>query len=285
MKFYSSYVFCTGLLLLLSACSDSALDPEIAASNLKFVTVSPGSITFFPTPTAPKERTITIDYSFEVSTYEITQEEFLSLLGVNPSWHTGGLYPNWEKRPVEHVTWYDAVLFCNRLSELRGLEPAYEINHLQGNLEVGYYDGSVQLKTNADGYRLPTVNEWEYACRAGTTTQFYTGNLEDKGLDCAISEPIAERAGWYCTNSRSSSLPNGESKQVGLKEPNSFGLYDMHGNVWEWCQQANTVKGGSWANEPYYARSSSSVSEVWASGCDGGSRYFNVGFRIVRTIP
>ena len=275
---------CTVSLLLLSSCSDDPLTPETVAENIRFVTISPGSLEVPAEDGATSGYTLTVDQTYEISTYEITQQEFLSLAGVNPSWHTGGIYPEWRNQPVEHVTWYDAVYFCNKLSEVKGLEPAYQIDYLEGNLEVGYYEGSVRINPNANGYRLPTTQEWEYACRAGTTTQFYTGDLTGSGNDCTTPEPVAERAGWYCTNSRSSKLPSGAPKQVGQKEPNSFGLYDTHGNVWEWCQETNTVKGGSYANTPYDSRAASTVANAWKSTCDGGSRYFNVGFRVVRTV-
>ncbi|MCB0713188.1 MAG: formylglycine-generating enzyme family protein [Ignavibacteriae bacterium] len=284
MKLSTFSTICALGLFFLSSCSDSPLTPEEAATKVTFVTVPSGYIEVPLEDGSSDTRTVGLDYSLEVSLYETTQEEFQALLGVNPSWFTGANYPGWKIRPVEHVTWFDAVVYCNRLSELRGLQPAYQINYLEGNINVGYYNGSVELLPDANGYRLPNVNEWEYACRAGTTTDFYTGDLIGDGKTCGTHELNAEKAGWYCTNSRRPSVPNGETKRVGQLEPNSFGIYDMHGNVWEWCQEANTVKGGSWANEPFFARSSSFVGEVWQTGCEGGARYFNVGFRVVRTV-
>jgi formylglycine-generating enzyme required for sulfatase activity len=164
---------------------------------------------------------------------------------------------------VEQVSWFDAVEFCNELSRQTGLEPAY-----------GMAGEQVTRNPKATGYRLPTEAQWEYACRAGTTGDRY-GELDD----------IA----WYDENS------GGESHGVGQKQANGFGLYDMLGNVWEWCNDwygrypkepvtdpagaeqgsGRVDRGGSWGNGPSIVRSAN------RAGFTPDSRDGNLGFRLV----
>ena len=147
---------------------------------------------------------------FLMSAMEITQEQYQQVIGRNPSIF------KYHNHPVENVDWYDAVIFCNKLSEMAGLEPCYNLATWECNFSKG-------------GFRLPTETEREYACRAGTTTKYYTGE----------SESDLARAGWYEKNSGAKT-----HRIVGQKEPNSFGLYDMHGNIYEWCND--------WFGKEYY---------------------------------
>lgn len=140
--------------------------------------------------------------AFKMSVTEITQSQWESIMGSNPSVHKGG------ENPVENITWLQAVEFCNKLSAKDGLSTAY-----------GIEGTTVSFIANANGYRLPTEAEWEYACRAGTTTSHFTGT----------SETELQKAAWYQANAGNVSHP------VGQKIANAFGLKDTHGNVQEWC--------------------------------------------------
>lgn len=160
---------------------------------------------------------------FLMSKYLVTQELYLEITGAAPSAFTGS------KKPVETVTWRDAVAFCNKLSDVAGLPQCYFRNKNTSDID---------FDPTASGYRLPTEAEWEYACKAGTTGARY-GDLDE----------IA----WYKANSA------GNTHEVGAKMPNSWGLYDMLGNVWEWCTDVydqsvygayRIIRGGGWSDEP-----------------------------------
>ena len=165
------------------------------------------------------EHQVTIS-AFKIGKYPVTQKQYEDVMGTNPSYFQGD---TWEaaggeaqgSRPVESVSWIDAVKFCNALSQEEGKTPAYTI-HNEGKLDVSWDKG-------ANGYRLPTEAEWEYACRAGTQTQWSFGDYAGD----------TDAYAWYSGN-----IGNG-THAVGLKATNLWGLCDMHGNVWEWCWDRN----------------------------------------------
>lgn len=205
---------------------------------------------------------------FLMSNTEVTQELYESIMGVNPSIHMNNKYP------VENISWYDAVYFCNKLSEKKGKTPVYEVN---GSTDVKKWNyiphkgntlGEVNWNTEANGFRLPTEKEWVYAARCGSL-YLYSG-----------SDKIDE-VGWYKGSSKKNYV-----HPVAKKKCNGFGLYDMTGNVHEWCWNSDLsndkyryYRGGS------YSSGTDSCLLSYRNCCNASDRYKNLGFRIVCSIP
>jgi formylglycine-generating enzyme required for sulfatase activity len=191
---------------------------------------------------------VTLTKGFYMQTTEVTQGQWQEVMGYNPS----GFKNCGDNCPVENVSWDDAQEFIKKLNR----------------------------KEKGAQYRLPTEAEWEYACRAGTETRYYTGD----------SEADLDRAGWYDDNS------GGKTHPVGRKKPNGFGLYDMHGNVWEWCSDwygdypsgsvtdpqgplsgdYRVLRGGSWFN------GGRSVRSAHRFRLEPAARYDLYGLRLAR---
>ena len=248
-------------------------DTSLEALGIKMVTIPAGSFQMGSdnASTLRPVHTVTLE-AFQMSVTEIIQAQYLAVMGNNPSYFTDN-----DDLPVERADWFNAVSFCNRLSRLAGLDSCY-----QATDELDYFGNKNQVcDYSKNGYRLPTEAEWEYACRAGTTTNYNTGD----------SESDLDRAGWYRNNC------GHKTHQVAQKEPNAWGLYDMHGNVWEWtndwyyqnynnssgsnptgpkCGHDRVLRGGSWPDNAGYCRS--------ANRCmiRPSYRNFGIGFRIVR---
>lgn len=210
---------------------------------------------------------VEISKPFYLGVYKVTQAEYEQVVGSNPSQSKGDV-----RQPVGNVSWFDAVAFCNRLSERERLQPYYKV------------DGEKVAVIGGTGYRLPTEAEWEHSCRAGTTTKW---NFGDDGS-------ILSDYAWYVGNSGNT------THKVGEKKPNQWGLYDMHGNVHEWCwdwgnykYEAKSVKdpmglsegegrvlrGGAFGDPSVFLRSSRRGS------VPPRNRAFYIGFRLARTFP
>lgn len=211
---------------------------------------------------------------FYIDKYPVTQEAYERLLGANPS--------HWKspRHPVDQVRWRDAAAFCNARSAAEGLTPAYDPETWECNFE-------------ASGYRLPTEAEFEYALRAGTDTEYFFGD----------SPSDLKQYAWFKANSPRGSHP------VGEKDPNAWGLYDMVGNVWQWCQdryqedyygqspardprgpeagENRVVRGGCWNSRPSDCRSAYRNCELpqFTDICFAKDIHGQIGFRCVRPAP
>jgi formylglycine-generating enzyme required for sulfatase activity len=228
----------------------------------------PASFTLGSTGDAPAAEKpavkVTLAAPFALARYEVTQELYQVVMGINPSKWTGS------RNSVEMVSWDQANDFCRKLTD------ALRKDKLLAEDEV---------------IRLPSEAEWEYACRAGSTTRYCFG-------DAASSDGLESSAGdlkdyaWFKGNSK------GEDPPVGKKKPNAWGLYDMHGYVWEWCADAwhpshegastdgkprrdkdvkeRVIRGGSWADDADASRS------AFRAGKPAGTRSDTIGFRCVK---
>ena len=205
---------------------------------------------------------------FSMLNTEVTQKLYTAIMGSNPSKLKG------DYNPVDTVSWYDAIYFCNKLSEKLGFTPAYEVD---GKTDVTTWNytphkgdvirGYVGLKQNADGFRLPSVYEWKYAAKGGQNFTYSGSNDIDE-------------VAWYYDNSGQTTYP------VAQKKANGYGLYDMSGNVWEWCWEYE---------EPHYRNRRyicGGGSRSYDHGCEvdfrltssANNRDGDTGFRIVRFL-
>lgn len=214
--------------------------------------------------------------SFYIAPTEVTQAEYQAIAGSNPSENPG------EQLPVENVSWYDAIRYCNALSEAEGLEPCYTIS-----------GSTVTWNKAANGYRLPTEAEWEYACRANTDTPFSFGDyVYDSNANCYNA--------YGYNNDASGRWVNGyleHTVNVTDYAPNGYGLYNMHGNVsewvWDWYGAYDTeaavnptgadsgndkvARGGAWNDFPKHIRS------AYRSAFPADVPFYGIGFRLVRS--
>ncbi|KPK64634.1 MAG: hypothetical protein AMK73_04560 [Planctomycetes bacterium SM23_32] len=245
----------------------------VTPAGIEMVLIPGGQFTMGDDGGEPDERparTVRLS-TFVMDRCEVTQEAYERLMGTNPSKFTG------PDRPVERVSWLAAVRCCNMRSLREDLQPCYD-------------DETLECDYAADGYRLPTEAEWEYACRAGAATDYSFGNEPRRLQDY----------GWFGENSRET------THAVGEKNANPWGLHDMHGNVAEWCNDfyaegyapslggvdprgpaegdERVLRGGSWRSTADACRSSARYSEPpgFADVCFGYEAY---GFRCVKAAP
>ena len=264
--------FCTvepGCFLMGSPASEPCREPETAKET---------------------QHQVTLTHRFEVAQHEVTQAEYKAVIGSDPSEE-----PTCGKGqcPVEKVTWAMAADYCNRLSLKKKLTPCYTCSGT-GAYTVCYYAKYTGAKIyTCQGYRLPTEAEWEYAYRAGTQTAFYNGPVTD--TQCTGADKNAGLIGWYKANAKL------QKHLVGQKAPNALGLYDMGGNVAEWCHDRyaadlgsapttdpwgaaagypRVVRGGEWRLSPAL-----SLRAAFRWSLHSGQSGDYIGFRCTRTIP
>ena len=207
--------------------------------------------------------------AYYLGKYEVTQKELETVMGYNPSRFKKGhkAVEGMDKSsfPVEQVSWYDSVEFCNKLSEREGLKPYYELTVTK---RIAKHIDEAEVKIlGGTGYHLPTGPEWEHACRAGSKTKYHFGDNDEDLLEYT----------WFNKNS------GDRTHAVGGKKPNAFGFYDMHGNVEEWNGEmlTNTVTGA-----PYrFVRGGAfSVGAVANPGTTNpATRNVRFGLRLART--
>ena len=215
-----------------------------------------------------RKHRVKITRPFYMGVTEVTQGQYKAVVGKDPSRFKQS------DRPAEQVSWLDAVLFCNELSEMEGRTKFYAISG----------ETVIVRDWSAGGFRLPTEAEWEYACRGKNDVRYSFGN---------DASELGKYA-WFVGNSEGSTHP------VSAREPNGFGLFDVHGNVWEWCWDVyakdyyaslpnpaidprgpekvraatRVLRGGSWL---FVARSARSAYRLWV---DPGNRAYDIGFRL-----
>ena len=265
-----------------SQAPDSSASPEDGLVLLPGGTFIMGSPEDEPWRSADETaHTVTVS-DFYLSPYEVSQRDYEALMGANPSSFTG------EDLPVENVSWLDAVAYCNARSEQEGLTPAYTV------------DGeTVSWDRSANGYRLPTEAEWEYACRAGTATPFNTEtSISPEEADYYGTYPY-EIENNYFSQENLSTRP-GQYRQTTVAvdsfSPNPWGLWNMHGNVSEWVWDLYGTYGADGATDPAGPETGTrrvyrgggwndfakNLRSAYRAALPQESASFNLGFRLAR---
>jgi sulfatase modifying factor 1 len=325
-----------------SGCDDapdsSGTSPQPVDPEIEWIEITAGSFTFGSPEGTPcrgdlheKQVPVTLTRPFLMSKYELTQKQWAAMGFPVPK-----NVPACDDCPVTYLTWYEALAWCNALSRFEGLEECYNLSSCEGEIgggcpedfqacSVGENAYRCEGKTrkrdsmyDCAGYRLPTGPEWEYAAKAGTTTNTYNGDITFDSDGICVNEPILNDIAWYCFNSGADAAESGDAVSVssdflhpiGQKQPNPFGLYDMLGNAAEWVDYVSTglslasnegepdaellvdpmgtteddddrrdYKGRAYYDRACWVRAASPSAE------DGAIRGPGYGFRPVRTLP
>jgi formylglycine-generating enzyme required for sulfatase activity len=274
------------IIAVISACSQKKTNdaPVSSDNNIalpdNFVLIKGGTFVNKTSNLYGKHATVP---DFYMGKYEVTQEEWIDIMGSNPSQFKG------DNLPVEMISWYDCVDYCNKRSIKEGLKPYYAIDTKEkdqhNKTEIDTVKWRVTINAEANGYRLPTETEWEYAAGGGQKSKsyLYSGSND------------INKVAWYWRNSGDKVLTgdwlyprieknNCKTKTIGSKEANELGLYDMSGNVREWCEDwyegfdiksgfVRVQRGGGWLGfEDFSTSSYRDNFEANGTGADQGFR-------------
>lgn len=221
---------------------------------------------------------VTLTQPFYMQTTEVTQGQWQAVIGSLPPEIASNTYGQGSTYPIYYVTWYDSAIFCNQLSTSEGKTPVYYSDNAFTTVLTGtprVTTGTVYSKYDYNGYRLPTEAQWEYTCRAGSSTAFANGGITY--TEFSPLDPNLDAIGWYGGNNGINGTAAYTSKTVAQKQANAWGVYDMHGNMFEFCSDwylgdngstavidptgtnvttfGKILRGGIWFSEAKYCRS------------------------------
>jgi formylglycine-generating enzyme required for sulfatase activity len=296
------------VVLGLSECVDPIPVPTPTPVSMEFVFIPSGTYTRGSPPEEPcrlsnegPQHQVTLTRGFYMMTTEVTRQMWADLKAMQPTLPSDPSKPCISpeiNHPVQRNTWFESILFANLMSIQNGYTRCYyKDKDFMYPIDADNYTADrIFCDFNAGGYRLPTEAEWEYAARAGSIGPYWAIEPAYSTGNCSTCRPtppleILDTIAWWCGNAEGTAHP------VAMKSANPWGLFDMHGNVWEWCWDfynfyssssmtdptgplggvQRIVRGGSWSHNASACRSAARYNY------DPGNRYIYRGFRLVRT--